>query len=205
MYRKSYLIFSFKYVLLYNSHLQQCRPQYTDRTELCNVCGDYNDIPEVRQTHQYGAPTGKKLNTHLSTLWTLHQKHKIDTTSFLKRKSRKKGRSIHNLTLTINLRPSSFHTWGNELWWDDETHKRNSGGWTIPHKELGKLCKKLNCTTPETYRKIIKHFKENNTYYNTYQIKEERAYRLPLHWYKRVPPRTCWTRPQSSEYSKCEK
>ena len=30
--------------------------------------------------------------------------------------------------------------------------------------------------TPETYRKLIKYFKENNTFYHTYQLKEERAY-----------------------------
>jgi hypothetical protein len=53
---------------------------------------------------KYGAPTGENLNRHLPTHWTLHQKHKIDTTSFL----RKKWRSIHNLTLTINLRPYSY-------------------------------------------------------------------------------------------------
>ena len=42
---------------------------------------------------------------------------------------------------------------------------------------------KLNCTTPETYRKIIKHFKENNTYYHTYQLKEERAYRIVIRYF----------------------
>jgi len=41
---------------------------------------------------------------------------------------------------------------------------------------------KLNCTTPETYRKIIKHFKENNTYYHTYQLKEEQAYRIVIRY-----------------------
>jgi hypothetical protein len=41
---------------------------------------------------------------------------------------------------------------------------------------------KLNCTTPETYRKIIKHFKGNNTYYHTYHLKEERAYRVAIRY-----------------------
>ena len=41
---------------------------------------------------------------------------------------------------------------------------------------------KLNCTTPETYRKLIKHFKENNTYYHTYQLKRERAYRIVIRY-----------------------
>jgi len=45
-------------------------------------------------------------------------------------------------------------------------------------KSLANDVIKLNCTTPETYRKIIKHFKQNNTYYRTYQLKEERAYRV---------------------------
>jgi hypothetical protein len=39
---------------------------------------------------------------------------------------------------------------------------------------------KLNCTTPDTYRNLIKHFKENGIYYHTYQLKEERAYRVVL-------------------------
>jgi len=39
---------------------------------------------------------------------------------------------------------------------------------------------KLTCTTPETYRNLIKHFKEKGIYYHTYQLKEERAYRVVL-------------------------
>jgi hypothetical protein len=39
---------------------------------------------------------------------------------------------------------------------------------------------KLNCTTPDTYRNLIKLFKENEIYYHTYQLKEERAYRIVL-------------------------
>jgi hypothetical protein len=27
---------------------------------------------------------------------------------------------------------------------------------------------KINCVTPETYRKLVKYFKENNTFYHTY-------------------------------------
>ena len=34
---------------------------------------------------------------------------------------------------------------------------------------------KLTCTTPDTYRNLIKHFKEKGIYYHTYQLKEERA------------------------------
>jgi len=39
---------------------------------------------------------------------------------------------------------------------------------------------KLSCTTPDTYRNLIKHFKEKGIYYHTYQLKEERAYRVAL-------------------------
>jgi len=39
---------------------------------------------------------------------------------------------------------------------------------------------KLTCTTPDTYRNLIKHFKEKEIYYYTYQLKEERAYRVVL-------------------------
>jgi len=39
---------------------------------------------------------------------------------------------------------------------------------------------KLTCTSPDTYRKLIMHFKEKGIYYHTYQLKEERAYRVVL-------------------------
>jgi hypothetical protein len=39
---------------------------------------------------------------------------------------------------------------------------------------------KITCLTPDTYRTLIKHFKETNVYYHTYQIKEKRAYRVVL-------------------------
>jgi hypothetical protein len=39
---------------------------------------------------------------------------------------------------------------------------------------------KINSVTPETYRNLIKYFKESNTYYHTYQLKEERAYRIVI-------------------------
>jgi hypothetical protein len=39
---------------------------------------------------------------------------------------------------------------------------------------------KISCLTPETYRILIKHFKETNAYYNTYQLKEERTYGVVL-------------------------
>jgi hypothetical protein len=39
---------------------------------------------------------------------------------------------------------------------------------------------KLTCITPDTYRSLIKHFKDKDIYYHTYQLKEERAYRVVL-------------------------
>jgi len=39
---------------------------------------------------------------------------------------------------------------------------------------------KISCTTPTTYRAIVKHFKEKNIYFHTYQLKEERAFRVVL-------------------------
>jgi arsenate reductase-like glutaredoxin family protein len=47
-------------------------------------------------------------------------------------------------------------------------------------KSLANNVIKLNCTTPETYRKLITYFKENNIFYRTYQLKEERAYRIVI-------------------------
>ena len=37
---------------------------------------------------------------------------------------------------------------------------------------------KINCTTPDTYRKLVIFMNETNIIYHTYQPKEERAYRV---------------------------
>ena len=39
---------------------------------------------------------------------------------------------------------------------------------------------KINSTTPETYRTLIRHMRDNNIIHHTYQPKEERAYRIVL-------------------------
>ena len=39
---------------------------------------------------------------------------------------------------------------------------------------------KLSCITPNTYREIVKHFKDKNIYFHTYQLKEERAFRVVI-------------------------
>ena len=47
-------------------------------------------------------------------------------------------------------------------------------------KSLANSVIKINCVTPETYRKLVKYLKENNIFYHTYQLKEERAYRIAI-------------------------
>ena len=47
-------------------------------------------------------------------------------------------------------------------------------------KSLANNVIKITCLTPETYRSLIKHFKETDVYYRTYQIKEEKAYTVIL-------------------------
>jgi hypothetical protein len=47
-------------------------------------------------------------------------------------------------------------------------------------KGLSKNVIKINCVTLETYRTFIRYLKENNIYYQTYQLKEERAYRIVI-------------------------
>ena len=39
---------------------------------------------------------------------------------------------------------------------------------------------KINCKTPDTYRILVKHFKEKDIFFHTYQLKDERAYRVVL-------------------------
>jgi hypothetical protein len=38
----------------------------------------------------------------------------------------------------------------------------------------------MNCVSPDTCRKLVEYFKENNIFYHTYQLKEERAYRIVI-------------------------
>jgi len=47
-------------------------------------------------------------------------------------------------------------------------------------KSLANNVIKLVSLTPDTYRKIVTHCKERNIYYHTYQLKEERAFRVVL-------------------------
>ena len=75
-------------------------------------------------------------------------------------------------------------------------------------KSLANNIIKLNCTTPDTYRNLIKHFTENGTYYHTYQLKEEGIQSSP-----QIPPplHRCGGHPsgearpgtQGSQYNKC--
>ena len=45
-------------------------------------------------------------------------------------------------------------------------------------KSLANNVIKLTCKTPDTYRSIVKHFKKHDIYFHTYQLKEERAFRV---------------------------
>jgi len=42
------------------------------------------------------------------------------------------------------------------------------------------MSKNSPASTPSTYRAIVKNFKEKNIYFHTYQLKEERAFRVVL-------------------------
>jgi hypothetical protein len=46
-------------------------------------------------------------------------------------------------------------------------------------KSLANNVIKINCVTPQTYRKLARYLKDN-IFYHTYQIKEERAYRIAI-------------------------
>jgi hypothetical protein len=39
---------------------------------------------------------------------------------------------------------------------------------------------KIYAATPESYRKLIKHLQEDKIIYHTYQMKQERAYRIVI-------------------------
>jgi hypothetical protein len=39
---------------------------------------------------------------------------------------------------------------------------------------------KINCGAPETYRKLGKYFKDNNVFYHTHKLKEEKPTDLSL-------------------------
>lgn len=47
-------------------------------------------------------------------------------------------------------------------------------------KSLANNVVKISCGTPDTYRKLVRLFKEKNIFHHTYQLKEERAYRIVI-------------------------
>ena len=47
-------------------------------------------------------------------------------------------------------------------------------------KTLANNVIKLSCSTPSTYRAIVKNLKDKNIYFPTYQLKVERAFRVVL-------------------------
>jgi len=49
-------------------------------------------------------------------------------------------------------------------------------------KSLANNDTKINCVTPESYRKLVRYFKDNNIFYHTYQLKEETAYRIAIRY-----------------------
>lgn len=47
---------------------------------------------------------------------------------------------------------------------------------------------KINVHSPDTYRKLVRHFQENKVVFHTYQIKQERAYRVVIrHLHPTIP------------------
>jgi len=51
---------------------------------------------------------------------------------------------------------------------------------SIAQKSLANNVIKINCVTPESYRKLVSYFKDNNIFYYTYQLKEETGYRITI-------------------------
>ncbi|PNF38951.1 hypothetical protein B7P43_G07034 [Cryptotermes secundus] len=49
-------------------------------------------------------------------------------------------------------------------------------------KSLANNIVKINCETPETYKEMIREFNEQGIYHHTYQLKEERAYRIVIRY-----------------------
>jgi hypothetical protein len=49
-------------------------------------------------------------------------------------------------------------------------------------KSLANNVVKINCENPDTYRKMIKEFQAQNIYHHTYQLKEERAFRIVIRY-----------------------
>jgi hypothetical protein len=50
-------------------------------------------------------------------------------------------------------------------------------------KSLANNVIKMNCVTPETYRKLVRYSKENNIFYHTYRLKEDEPTELSLNIY----------------------
>jgi hypothetical protein len=47
-------------------------------------------------------------------------------------------------------------------------------------KVISNVTIKIYAATPDSYRKFIKHLQEDKIIYHTYQMKQERAYRIVI-------------------------
>jgi hypothetical protein len=63
---------------------------------------------------------------------------------------------------------------------DAKQPHRSSCRRTVFTKSLNNNVVKLACSTSDTNRAIIKHCQEQNIYYHTYQLKEDRAFRVVI-------------------------
>jgi len=89
--------------------------------------------------------------------------------------------SLGKTSPTSELQTSAnILTWSHKLYREDKEPHRDCWRGTVSHKSLTNNIIKLACSTSDTYRAIIKHCKEQNIYYHTYQLKEDRAFRLVI-------------------------
>jgi 3-methyladenine DNA glycosylase AlkC len=49
-------------------------------------------------------------------------------------------------------------------------------------KSLANNVVKINCETPETYKKMVREFEAQQNYHHTYQLKDERAFRIVIRY-----------------------
>ena len=158
-----------------NSNMRQQRQPTSSENEEHTQNTNNNEWQEIRRTNRK-----KPQHTPVNTLDTTPETHnRYDLLSQEKQQEEMEANPpphpnhkpppifIHGV---INYDEMTKHI--REIVDDEQYHTKSLANDVI----------KLNCTTPETYRKIIKNFKENNTYYHTYQLKEERAYRVVIRY-----------------------
>ena len=151
-------------------HVQLTRMQSSDTEESEDVSNEnpWQEVRSVKRKKMYKPQTQQSENIQLHNRYIpLTQDTKLDANSVATQKNTPKPPPIFVYGV-VDL-PQMIQKLQNIAEMEQYT-TRSMANNTI----------KINCTIPETYRKLVKFMSENNIIYHTYQPKEDRAYRVVI-------------------------